>query len=80
MSQTENKLMSIGEVAKSLGITRRMILNYEAKGLLMPDKKEDPTGNRYYTADSASKILTIRALQNMGLSPDEIYAYYNDMI
>lgn len=79
MSQTENKLMSIGEVSKSIGVTRRMILNYEAKGLLMPDKKEGPAGNRYYTADSASKILTIRSLQNMGLSLDEIYAYYHDM-
>lgn len=79
MSQRENKLMSIGEVAKSLGVTRRMILNYEAKGLLVPDKKDGPAGNRYYTADSASKILTIRALQNCGLSLDEIYAYYNDM-
>ena len=29
MSQKEDRLMSIGEIAKSLGITRRIILNYE---------------------------------------------------
>jgi len=29
MVKTDNKLMSIGEVAKSLNITRRIILNYE---------------------------------------------------
>ncbi len=31
MSQKEDRLMSIGEIAKSLGITRRIILNYEEK-------------------------------------------------
>jgi len=69
--------MSIGEAAKALGITRRIILNYEAKGLLSPDKKDGATGNRYYTADSVSRIRSIRILQNFGLSLDDIYAYYN---
>lgn len=77
MVQNEKRLMSIGEVAKSLGITRRIILNYEAKGLLPPDKKDGATGNRYYTADSLTRIRTIRILQNLGLSLDDIYAYYN---
>lgn len=77
MSQTENKLMPIGEVAKLLGITRRMILNYEAKGLVQADKKEGEIGNRYYTIDSLTRIRTIRVLQNLGLSLDEIYSYYN---
>lgn len=39
MSQKENRLMSIGEIAKSLGITRRIILNYEEKNLLQADVK-----------------------------------------
>lgn len=77
MSEDKNRLMSIGEAAKSLGITRRIILNYEDKGLLPPDKKDGATGNRYYTPDSVSRIRTIRILQNLGLSLDEINAYYN---
>lgn len=77
MAQNQNRLMSIGEAAKALGITRRIILNYESKGLLPPDKKDGATGNRYYTADSVSKMRTIRILQNLGLSLDDIYAYYN---
>lgn len=77
MSQNTYKLMTIGEAAKSLGITRRIILNYEEKGLLPPDKKDGTTGNRYYSADSVSKIRTIRILQNLGLSLDDINAYYN---
>lgn len=72
-----NKLMSVGEMAKALGITRRMILNYEAKGLLPPDEKEGETSNRYYTADSLTRARTIRVLQNLGLSLDEVKAYYD---
>ena len=72
--------MSIGEVSKAIGITRRIILNYEDKGLLFPDKKEGTAGNRYYSPDSISRIRSIRVLQNLGLSLDEIYAYYNESI
>ena len=76
MPKENSHLMTIGQAAKALGVTRRMILNYEDKGLLKPDKKDGKTGNRYYTADSVSRILTIRSLQNLGLSLDEIRAYY----
>lgn len=77
MAQNENRLMTIGEASKALGITRRIILNYESKGLLPPDKKDSAAGNRYYTADSVSKMRTTRILQNLGLSLDDIYTYYN---
>ena len=76
MHPEDKHLMTIGEAVKAFGVTRRMILNYEDKGLLKPDLKNGKTGNRYYTADSVSRILTIRLLQNMGLSLDEIRAYY----
>ncbi len=36
---TEKTLLTIGEVAKILGITRRMIINYEEKGLMTPDDR-----------------------------------------
>ncbi|MFQ8911971.1 MAG: MerR family transcriptional regulator [Waltera sp.] len=42
--KSEKRLMSIGEVSKAIGITRRIILNYEAKGLLLPDKKKELPG------------------------------------
>lgn len=52
MSERNSRLMSIGEVAKSLHITRRMILNYEDKGILLPDVKTGSGGNRYYTPET----------------------------
>lgn len=72
-------LFTIGEIDKAIGITRRIILNYEAKGLIVPDKKEGETGNRYYTIDTFTKIRTIRLFQNLGLSLDETRDYFNDV-
>ena len=54
-----------------------MILNYEDKGLILPDQRDGINGNRYYTADTVSRIRSIRILQNLGLSLDDIYAYYH---
>ena len=45
----DDKLFSIGEIAKALGVTRRIILHYEERGLIEPDKRDDATNNRYYT-------------------------------
>ena len=76
MSIDNNNLFSIGEMAKAIGITRKIILNYEAKGLVTPDKKDGVTGNRYYTIDTFTQIRTIRIFQNLGLSLDEIREYF----
>lgn len=73
-----NNLFTIGEIAKAIGITRKIILNYEEKGLIVPDKKDGTAGNRYYTIDTFTKIRTIRVFQNFGLSLDEIRNYFND--
>ena len=75
---SDKNLFSIGEVAKAAGITRKTILNYETKKLITPDKKDGSTGNRYYTIDTFTQIRTIRIFQNLGLSLDEIYAYFNN--
>ena len=72
------KLFSIGEAAQFAKITRRIILNYETHELITPDVKDGPSGNRYYTIDTLTKIRTIRSLQNLGLSLDEIRDYFNN--
>ena len=70
-------LFSINEVAKAVGITRRIILNYEEHGLIRPDVKDSATGNRYYTIDTFTQIRNIRIFQNLGLSLDEIHGYFD---
>jgi len=74
---TDKNLFSIGEVARAVGITRKTILNYEAKGLIKPDKKDGATGNRYYTIDTFTQVRTIRIFQDLGLSLDEIGEYFS---
>ncbi len=73
-------LFSIGEIANLIHITRKIILNYEAKGLIKPDLKEGAAGNRYYSIDTFTQIRTIRVFQNLGLSLDEIRDYFDDKI
>ena len=78
MRNNNPHLLSIGEVAKSLHITRRILLNYEDKGLVHPDVKEGKGGNRYYTTDTVTRIRAIRRLQTLGISLDEIKLYFED--
>ena len=74
----ENKhLFSIGEISKAVGVTRKIILNYETKGLITPDKKDGTTGNRYYSIDTFTQVRTIRVFQNLGLTLDEIREYFD---
>lgn len=74
---SDKSMFSIGEIAKSVNITRKIILNYEVKGLITPDVKEGLTGNRYYSIDTLTKIRSIRVFQKLGLSLDEIKDYFN---
>lgn len=74
----DKKLFKIGEVAKTIGVTRKMILNYENLGLINPSVIKDGSGFRYYTADDIVHIRIIRVMQNLGLSLAEIRDYFHD--
>lgn len=78
MKHTDKNLFQIGEVTKALGVTRRMLINYEELGLLTPALKHDNHGFRYYSADNMVHIRIIRTLQNLGLSLPEIRSYFDD--
>lgn len=72
----DKKLMTIGEIAKSIGITRRIIINYEQHNLIQADTRgENKSGYRYYSMDTLVRIRTIRTFQNLGLSLEEIRKY-----
>lgn len=75
MEHTEN-LFTIGEIAKALGVTRRIILHYEERGLIHPDGRDESTGNRLYSIDTFTQLRSIRSLQNLGLTLDEIRNYF----
>lgn len=78
MKKYDDSLFQIGEAAKILGISRKMILNYEEHGLVIPAVKDKNSGYRYYTADNMTQLRSIRSLQTLGLSLKEIAEYYYD--
>lgn len=52
MPKPDPSLFQIGEAAKLLGVTRKMILNFEELDLLQPAYKDESSGFRYYSADN----------------------------
>ena len=66
MNHANKNLYQIGEVTKMLGVTRRMLLNYEDLGLLTPAYKNESSGFRYYSADNIVHIRIIKVLQGLG--------------
>ena len=77
-AEDDTKLFKIGEVADALGLTRRILINYEDLGLVTPTVRNEGNGFRYYSADNVVHIRLIRALQNLGLSLPEIRSYIED--
>ena len=48
MKNKEKELFQMGEVTKALGLTRRILINYENLGLVSPAVKNENRGFRYY--------------------------------
>lgn len=63
---------TIGELAGALGVTRRAIRFYEAKGLLTPDRRG--VARTYNRRDCARLSLILRG-KNLGFSLDDIKRY-----
>ena len=75
MSKTKLK---IGEFSQLMQITVKTLRFYEQKGLLMPDEVDEWTGYRYYSIRQMQKLKSIRDLQQLGFSLDEIKDLYED--
>lgn len=78
MAEKREELFQIGEVCKAMGLSRRILLNYEDLGLLTPAMRREDKGFRYYSADNLAHIRVIRSLQELGLSLSAIRSYFGD--
>ena len=58
-------------------VTIKTLRHYEQKGLLIPDEVDEWTGYRYYSIEQMQKLQTIRDLQRLGFSLDEIKDLYD---
>jgi DNA-binding transcriptional MerR regulator len=71
MDKSGSKLVQIGELAKSLGITTRTIRYYEEIGLMGKTERVDGSTRTYNTADIL-RLKFILKLKNLGISLKEI--------
>lgn len=73
-----NTKLKIGEFSKMMQVTVKTLRHYEQKGLLLPDEVDEWTGYRYYSIDQMQKLNTIRNLQQLGFSLDEIKEIFEE--
>ena len=66
------KYFSIGEAAKAVNTTSETLRHYDRIGLVKPSKKDEWTNYRYYTEQDIVRLNTVRALQLMDLSLQDI--------
>ena len=70
--------LKIGEFSQLMQVTVKTLRHYEQKGLLLPYEIDEWTGYRYYTLAQMQKLNSIRAIQQLGFSLDEIRELYED--
>ena len=59
-------------------VTVKTLRHYEQKGLLIPEEIDEWTGYRYYSITQMQKLNTIRQLQQLGFTLDEIRDLYDN--
>ena len=59
-------------------VTVKTLRHYEQKRLLIPDEVDEWTGYRYYSITQMSKLNSIRQLQQLGFTLEEIKELYDD--
>lgn len=69
-------LFSIGELANICGITPKTLRYYDKLGLLKPAYINTTNGYRFYTRWHITRISTIKQLQNIGISLDDIHTFF----
>jgi DNA-binding transcriptional MerR regulator len=65
-------MLSIGEFARYLGVSVRMLRHYDALGLLVPASVDPVTGYRRYTAAQLDRGNRLVALKDLGFALDQL--------
>ncbi|MGM9694637.1 MAG: MerR family transcriptional regulator [Alloprevotella sp.] len=74
----KNKL-KIGEFSQLMQVTVKTLRHYEQKGLLLPEEVDEWTGYRYYSVGQMQRLNSIRNLQKLGFSLEEIRDLFDDV-
>lgn len=68
----EKTKLKIGVFSKMMQLTVKTLRHYEQKGVLLPSEVDKWTGYRYYSIEQMQRLNTIRHLQRLGFTLDEI--------
>lgn len=71
------QMFKIGDFAKLNRVTVKTLRHYESLGLLQPEKIDDFTGYRYYSASQMPRLNRILSLKDIGFSLDEVALVLN---
>lgn len=70
--------LKIGVFSQMMQVTVKTLRYYEQKGLLLPCEVDEWTGYRYYNIEQMQRLNTIRQLQCLGFTLDEIKELYEE--
>lgn len=65
-------MLSIGEIAHSTGVSRRMLRHWESEGLLTPAVVDPVTGYRHFRDSQLGRVRAIAELRALGFGLAEI--------
>lgn len=73
--------LTIGEMAEIFHMDVQLLRHYDAKGLLVPSRRNAANGRRFYYFDQVYPLATIRYLRKLGYSLDKInkFLYADDV-
>jgi len=65
-------MVSIGEIAHSTGVSRRMLRHWEQLGLIAPASIDASTGHRRYEPSQVGRVRTVAGLRALGFGLEAI--------
>lgn len=65
-------MLSIGEFARLVGVSVRMLRHYDRLGLLVPARVDEYSGYRFYSATQLDRANRLVALKDLGFRLDEV--------
>ena len=75
---SNKKKLKIGEFSRLMQVTIKTLRHYEQKELLIPEEVDEWTGYRYYSIGQMQKLTSIRQLQQLGFTLEEIKDLYDN--
>ncbi|WP_245618478.1 MerR family transcriptional regulator [Knoellia aerolata] len=66
-----DEMLTVGQVARTYGVTVRTLHHYDEVGLLSPSERT-PAGYRLYTGADLERLATVVTYRRLGLSLDEV--------